>query len=197
MPTLLLISLLALFLQTPRVELRIVSTVPVPGQPASRLTIAPMKANFKGDVFFRPVAQDERGHLISPVIGVAHDGTKITRFDINAVPDFRDANLVDFAPCGDGTLAALAAKPTVEGVEMYLVSFDEAGAFESAARLDLGPRFTGDHVACFRSGQFLVSGWSRRSPFVGIADDRGQLIRRVVVREDPERPQRHGSASTG
>jgi len=145
-----------------------------------------------GNIYLRIWNED----LKSPVTRVSGDGEKVTQFVIPADEDL--AGIQDFWVADDGHLYILADKPPDKA---YVLSFDADGKHKSSTQLDVPLR--ANQIAVFDSGDFLIAGrqsvppepgaaLANGAPFVGIFNDRGQLLKKVEfgkdIKPDPKQP---------
>ncbi len=152
------------------------------------------KCDLDGNIYLRVYTGDNR----SPVVRVSPDGKTITTFALPSVQDL--SGVQDFWVTSDTDLYVLAEKAPDEG---YVLSFDADGTYKNKVRLDIPIR--PNQIAVFASGDFLVAGrepvipGTGRSvangpPFVGIFNNRGQLLKRIQLRKDvkpnPKQPLR-------
>ena len=174
--------------------LKIVSTVRT-GEIASSLVL-PAKCDLTGNAWVR-VAGDKVG--AGPILKISPDGKKLVRYSLDAIPPevASDARMRSFAP-GPGDELVVLLEKQGEETQHYLVRYGSDGELRSTSRIEapLRPSFVGT----FPSGDLLIGGDElppdpktlaagvptspNRKGFVGIFNNRGQLLRRISLKAD-------------
>jgi hypothetical protein len=139
------------------------------------------------------------GGRLSPVVRVSADGKTTTTFSLPSTHDL--TAIQDFWVASNGEVSVLGEKAPDEG---YILFFDADGQYRNAVRLEVPIR--PNQIAVFPSGDLLVAGrepshhephksLANSSPFVGIFNSRGQLLKRIQLRKDVKpRPKQPGRA---
>jgi hypothetical protein len=166
------------------------------------ILVGDIKCDASSNLYFQPYApsRDRTGIYGNSIVKISANGEKKTRFDLSTVSGFEQAEIVDFN-VGNGDIYFLASKNS-EG-PVYLLKFDADGKYKSLSRLeaDITPR----QLAAFGDGNLLIGGFvvnrenipsnSAKQPFLGVFNERGQLLFPVSLKGDIG-PQNASSASS-
>jgi len=146
--------------------------------------VLPAKCDGDGNAYVRVYQMEERK---STVYRISRDGKGVARFSLESMVELTRAH--DFAPGSGGEVHVLASKGADEA---YVVTFDADGKHEDTVKLEV-PLQPGQ-IAVFASGDLLVAGREPASsdlgsaatahPFLGIFTSRGQLVKRLLLRND-------------
>jgi hypothetical protein len=99
-----------------------------------------------------------------------------------------DGHLEGFFVSSDGKVYLLAwAQPADHpGYQAYVVKFAANGALESKIQIEMPEHTLPGHIAVFKSGEILISGRNRFTPFTGVFTSNGKLIKGISEPEDEE-----------
>jgi hypothetical protein len=130
----------------------------------------------------------------APVQKIKVDGRLSESFGVGDA--LLDAVVNGFFAASDGKVYLLAwAQATGHpGYSAYVVKFAADGSMESKIQIDGEQRFLPAHIAVFKSGEILISGRDRYTPFTGVFTPSGKLIRQISEPEDEELRKRAEAA---
>jgi hypothetical protein len=96
--------------------------------------------------------------------------------------------LENFFVASDGRVDLLAWAQARDhpGYHAYVVKFAANGSLESKIQIEMPEHTLPGHIAVFRSGEILVSGRNRFTPFTGVFASNGKLIKEILEAEDEE-----------
>jgi hypothetical protein len=192
----------------PRTGVLKVLSIVTTSEVASSLVL-PAKCDATGNAWVR-VASDKVGG--GPILKITPDGKNLVRYTLDAIPPevASDARMRSFAPGLGDELVVLLEKQTDE-IQSYLVRYDSDGGFRSSSRIEahLRPSFVG----IFPSGDLLIGGEElppdpktlpagqpsspNRPAFLGLFNNRGQLLRRISIGGDLKPKKRPAETPAG
>jgi len=134
----------------------------------------PPTCDFDGNVLLMPSAgaEDPPRRLLK----ISSDGKKATSIDLALIPGHEEGMLYGIAPSPDGRLFALTLGPKGQRI----VEFKERGQVQVVAAFERDEMFV-KRMAAFDVDAFLLEGYFKDEPVIGVFDRNGNLVRRVEV----------------
>jgi hypothetical protein len=165
--------------------------------PATLQIVSDAKINFPG---FGPVECDANGNIYArkddgslgrefmraPVEKLRADGGTSGSFGLEGTG--LDGHVEGFFVDSDGEVYLLAWAHAIDqaGYHLYVVKFGAGGSLESKIQLDLSNRVLAGLIAVFKSGEILISGRDKFTPYTGVFASSGKLIKEIYEPEDEE-----------
>ena len=124
--------------------------------------------------------------LHAPVLKLRPDGNPSGSFGLT------DATLTGvvhgfFVASGSEVYLLAWGRTTADsGYHNFIVRFANSEPLESKFQVDMDKRVTAAHLAVFDSGEILITGRNRFTPFIELFSSNGRLIKDIFVREDEE-----------
>jgi hypothetical protein len=172
---LLVVSLASMCRASEVLELRVVETIPVAGRQGSAIA-TPVKCDSTRNLYFRALSGPAHAR---PVIRISPDGSKTHDFSIPQRPEYKGAQIRDFAVDDYGRVYLLVSR----GRTGDIVVFDRNGDLERVVSLE--PEMYVRQLAVLPESQFVVFGQRPfnepgesiydAEPIAAIFDFRGRL----------------------
>ncbi len=157
------------------------------------------KCDEAGNLYLRVMDEEaSRTHRITstlPLLRIAPDGTVAGTYDVTKVA--ADLRAIAFIVTGDGDVF-MAARSDPEAT-VSVVAFTKAVPLGKQVSLE-SDFFVPYQIAVFPTGEFLLSGIlgpENRSPYTGLYDQKGKLIRSIYEPEDEDARHRAESGEPG